>query len=175
MNTSNWITLLVNGLIALLLGLLALFVPEESILTVSRYFGLVILIAGVVILLTTLRKGKKAGYYMLMLVESIAAMVIGLVILFYTRETLSVFSILVGLWALIIGILQLILANRILKGLTAGRIMMFNGAISLVFGAMMLFNPFGTLVVFTKLAGVFALAIGLVLLYLSFSVRGVKD
>lgn len=174
MNASNWVTLLVNGLIAVLLGLLALFVPEESIVTISRYFGFVILIAGVVILLTTLRKGQKAGYYMLMLVEAIAAIIIGLIILFYTRETLSVFAILVALWAIIIGLLQLILASRLLKGMPAGRIMMFNGVISLIFGALMFLNPFGSLVIFTRLSGVFALVIGVVLLYLTLVVRKVK-
>ena len=67
MNTNikrNWWVLLVNGLLAILFGGLALFATEPLLLSISMYFGLLILIGGVLLLIGAYDKQRKEDEYL---------------------------------------------------------------------------------------------------------------
>jgi uncharacterized membrane protein HdeD (DUF308 family) len=48
MKRSNWVIFVTNGIIAILFGCLLLFVPGETILGLVRIFGIILLIAGII-------------------------------------------------------------------------------------------------------------------------------
>ena len=45
---TNWYTMVFNGIVALLYGILALFIPSNTLLTVVMWFGILIMIVGVI-------------------------------------------------------------------------------------------------------------------------------
>ncbi|MCK4287907.1 MAG: DUF308 domain-containing protein, partial [Bacteroidales bacterium] len=138
----KWWVLAVNGLIALLLGILIISTPATTLIIIGKYFGLVILVGGLILLFTAFYNIKKEKSYGLILIESVITIILGILILIYTRKTLEIFVILIGIWAIIIGISQLaILIDK--NYYTSGKyLFLFNGLLTVVLGVFMLFNPF---------------------------------
>ena len=54
----NWWALALNGIIAILFGVLAIFVPSSTILVLGKYFGFVVLLGGLILLFVAIRHAK---------------------------------------------------------------------------------------------------------------------
>jgi len=85
MKKSNWIIFFVNGLIAILFGLLALFVPVSTIVTLTLYFGLVLIIGGAIMFYFSFKYMKAQKNYLLLMAEAILAIILGAIIVFYPQ------------------------------------------------------------------------------------------
>jgi uncharacterized membrane protein HdeD (DUF308 family) len=175
MKRSNWVIFFVNGLIAILFGLLALSVPVETIVTLTIYFGFVILIGGLIMFYFSYKTMKNKKPYLLLMAEAILAILIGAVIAFYPKGSLQVFLILVGIWASIIGLLQIIVAVQMRKKVSNHGMFTINGILTLVFGLLLFYNPMGAMKALFMVIGIIALISGVLLVYLGIKVRGIKE
>ncbi len=167
----NWWVLAVNGLIALLLGILIISTPATTLIIIGKYFGLVILVGGLILLFTAFYNIKKEKSYGLILIESVITIILGILILIYTRKTLEIFVILIGIWAIIIGFSQLaILIDK--NYYTSGKhLFLFNGLLTVILGVFMLFNPFTMGQFFITLAGIGAMVFGILLIFFAFKIK----
>ena len=175
MKKSNWIIFLVNGLIAILFGLLALFVPVETIVTLTIYFGIFLLSAGLVMFYFSYKNMKARKSYLLLMSEAILAIIIGAVIAFYPSGSLKIFLVLVGIWATIIGLLQIIVAVQMRKKTSNHSMFTINGILTLVFGLLLFYNPLGAIKALFMVIGLIALVSGVLLVYLGFKVKGIRE
>jgi uncharacterized membrane protein HdeD (DUF308 family) len=175
MKKSNWITFLVNGVIAILFGLLVLLVPVETIMTLTIYFGLLILLGGLIMFYFSWKNMKEKKQHLLLMAEAIFAILVGAIIAFYPQASLQIFLIMIGIWATIMGLLQIIVAVQ-MKGKVSNHSMFtLNGVITLIFGLLLFFNPMGTIKAIFVLIGLLALVAGLLLVYLGFQLKGAKE
>jgi uncharacterized membrane protein HdeD (DUF308 family) len=164
-----------NGLIAILFGLLVIFIKEETIIKLTLFFGLLILIIGAVLLIVAISNMKKEKPHALLLAESIAAILIGAIIAFYPQQSLKLFLILVGVWATIIGLMQIIMAVQMKNKVSNHSMFTINGVITLVFGLLLFFNPMGAIKALMIVIGLLALVSGAILIYLGIKVKGSKQ
>jgi uncharacterized membrane protein HdeD (DUF308 family) len=172
MKKTNWIIFLVNGVIAILFGLLALLVPAETILTLTIYFGLLILLGGLILFYFSYKNLRSEKPYLLLMSEAIFAILIGAVITFYPKSSLQIFLIMIGIWATIMGLLQIIVAVQMKGKVSHHSIFTLNGVITLVFGLLLFFNPIGAIKALFIVIGTLALIAGLMLVYLAFKIKG---
>jgi uncharacterized membrane protein HdeD (DUF308 family) len=172
MKKANWIIFLVNGVIAILFGLLALLVPVGTILTLTIYFGLLILLGGLIIFYFSFKSMREQKPYLLLMTEAIFAILLGAVIAFYPKGSLQIFLILIGIWATIMGLLQIIVAVQMKGKVSNHGMFTLNGIITLVFGLLLFFNPMGTIKALFVIIGLLALVAGLLLVYLAFKIKG---
>jgi uncharacterized membrane protein HdeD (DUF308 family) len=156
-----------NGIIALLYGILALFVPGTTMLTIVTWFGIVILIVGVVGIVSALSNKRRKKSYGMDLTWSIITTIIGAVLIFYTQRSIEIFFILIGIWAIIIGIFQLWLMSKLPFDDQFRNIFLINGIITLVFGILLMIFPFTSAKVLVTISGIFALISGAILIYLA--------
>ncbi len=163
----NWYIYLFNGIIAVLYGLLALFVPFETLQTLSWYAGFVILLSGVLMLLVTVNRIRKKQDYFWILLQSVLYIAAGTLILLYTQEAIRFFVISMGVLALIVGVLQLIVLVNINPVFRFKNFMLFNALITMAFGVLMLYNPFRVAEFLVTMSGVLALFYGIVLIWFS--------
>jgi len=166
---------LVNGLIAILFGLLLLFVPDSTILRLVRIFGIIILAGGSIIFYSSYKSMKARKSYLLLMIEAIVAILIGAIIAITPGKSLNLFLILVGIWATFMGLLQIITAVQMRKKVSNHSLFTINGVITLVFGLLLFYSPMGTARVLLIMIGVLALAAGILLVYLGFKVKSIKD
>jgi len=165
------LTLLINGIIALLFGGLAIFLPQATIKTIAIYFGILLLIGGAGGMWVAIRNMQREKPYISSLISSIVSIVIGLIIVFNTRLSLNIFGIIIGIWALVIGAVQLFLALKMMEGGRYKNLMLINGLITLLFGLLLFVSPFGAILALTRIIGVIAVLFGGILLFFAISLR----
>ncbi len=170
----NWWLLTINGIIAVIFGVFALFIPQGTILTIAKYFGFILLLGGLILLIGALMNKKKQKNYTLLLIEGIVTLILGLIILLFTRQTLELFVIIVGIWAIILGIMQLVILTGIERAGSNKRILLINGLLTLLFGVLIFFNPFQAAMAFTVLVGIIALVFGVIMIYISFQIKNAE-
>jgi len=163
--------LLLNGIVAIFFGLLFLFFTKEVVLTVVTFIGLIILLAGIVMFLVALYNLKKEKSVALMMIQAITSIAIGLIMMIFQEKTLQVFLILIGVWAIIVGIFQLVVLVNVGRNLPSKNIILFNGLLTIILGVIFIFRPFAFGDFLAKLLGIFSILFGIVMIYLAFSVR----
>lgn len=171
----NWWFLAVNGLILIILGGLLLFFTKESIQTMIKYIG-ALLLAGSAILLfigiNNIRKDKSAA---MILIEAISCIAFGLALLLFPQPTLNLFLMLIGIWAIIIGIIQLVIIVNIKGALANKNILLINGLMTISLGIFLLFKPFEWAMFMGKIIGICAALFGTLLVYFSLVLRSHKS
>jgi uncharacterized membrane protein HdeD (DUF308 family) len=173
--SKNWWFLAINGFIFIIFGILFLFFTQETILTLIKYFGILLLAGSVILLFLGINNIRKDQAAALTLLEAIAGGAIGLALLVFPQATVALFLILIGIWAIIIGIIQLVIIVNS-KGVIANKnVHLLNGLLTIGLGILLLFNPFDWAVFMGKIIGFCAALFGALLLYFSFILRSVKS
>jgi uncharacterized membrane protein HdeD (DUF308 family) len=169
-NKNRWF-LAINGIIAILFGLLLLLYSREIILGIVFYLGLAIALGGLLFLIIAINNLKKDKSVGMLILQSIFSLVIGLGIMFFDKESLQLFFLLLGIWAIISGIFQLVILVNIKRNLTNKNIILFNGLITIALGVVMILEKGAVAVFVFKVIGVVAILLGLVMVYLSIIIR----
>lgn len=165
----SW-TLVLSGVISTVIGLFALLAPLPTIAAMVLLFGAYALIDGVVSLVGTVRAARRHTRAWPQAVRGAAGVLVGLFAILFPPVTGVVLLLTVAVWAVVIGVVELLTAVR-LRGST-GRAWLFAvyGVISIAFGAFLVLSPAGVFAV-AGLIGIYALARGIVATWVGFSVR----
>jgi len=171
---SNWWLLTLNGIIALVYGIIAIFVPDTTLVTMVMYFGIVILIIGIAMLWGAINSIRDNLPFWADLITSIVTITVGALLTFYTSRSLTIFVMIIGSWAVLIGIVQLYMATK--SELLAGEknTLLVNGIITLAFGIILFFNPFATAKFLVVISGILAFIFGIILIAMSIRLKNVE-
>lgn len=164
-------TLLINGLIALVFGALAVSLPKEIIITIAMYFGILMLVGGAGGLWLSISNMKHEKPYISALISSVISIVVGLIIVLNPGFSLKIFGTIIGIWALVIGAVQLFIALKLLEPGTSKKLLIISSALTFIFGLLLFISPFGYILVLTRIIGVMAIIFGGLMLFFSFSLR----
>jgi uncharacterized membrane protein HdeD (DUF308 family) len=160
--------LALNGMIAILFGLLLCIFPDEVILSVVFFSGLIIAIGGLCFLFIAIYHLKKDRSVGMLILQSIFSLAIGVGIMFFDKESLQLFFLLFGIWAIIVGIFQLVILVNIKRNLSNKNFILFNGLLTIMLGIVMIIEKDTVGVFLTKVIGAFSVLLGIVMIYLSF-------
>ena len=167
---SNWWVLAFNGIIALLFGLMAIFSPLETMNVIVMYFGFVMIIVGIAMAYVAYINMKNQLRYGRDLISSFITIGLGIVLAFFTERSMEILVLVVGIWAVILGISQLIIMMNI-HSPGDKRMLLINGIITIAFGIILFFNPFASAAVFIVLTGILAVMVGIILIVLSIKLK----
>ncbi len=168
--TVNWWVLAFNGLIALLFGLMAIFSPLDTLKVIVIYFGIIMLIVGITMLFGVYSSMKNKLNYGTDLISAVITIGLGVVLAFFTEKSLEIFVIVIGVWAIMLGIGQLLIMSAVAsKG--DKRFLLFSSLFTITFGVLLFFNPFASASIFLVLIGVMASIIGIVLIAFAFKLK----
>ena len=163
-NLLPWWLLLLWGILTILLGLMFLLTPAITMQLFITFLGAYWLVGGLFMIGSVFVDRTLMGMKILLAVINIIA---GALILAYplysTIFVLSFLVIFLGFWAIFIG------AVHLYHGITAkdtGNSVL--GAISIVFGILLLANPFIAVVLLPFIAGGFCMVSGITTLYVSY-------
>ena len=171
----NWWSLAFNGVIALLYGVLAIFIPGDTLLTIITWFGIIVLIIGIAVLIGVINNIRNNYPYVNDLVLSVVTIAIGALLAFYTQNSISIFVIVIGAWAIILGIVQIYLMSKLESNDKSKNTFLINGIVSVVFGVILLFNPFATAKAMVIISGVMAFFIGVVLIIIALKMKNLSQ
>ena len=170
----NWWVLAVNGLLAVIFGGLAVFASEDLMKTISTFIGLLILVGGLLLLLGAYDLRRKHHDYALMLTEGVIATVVGILIMIFPLQTINIFIIFIGVWALFMGLLQIYLAIIMRKVLSNIYVLIIGGLILCGIGIVMLINPEIVAGYVMTVLGIVLIVLGMLLVYYAFVIKRAK-
>jgi len=140
----HWVMFLIEGIVLVLLGILAILAPQLASLAATVFFGWILLLSGVIGLISTLRARHAPGFIW-SLVSALLGIAAGVILLGWPVQ--GVFSLTAVLIAflLIEGVVSILFALEHRRGLS-GRWgwMLASGALDIVLGAILLAGLPGT-------------------------------
>ena len=147
----HWVLFLVEGVILVILGILAIVIPQIATLAVALFVGWLFLISGIVGLVTTFMARNAPGFWWSLL-SGLLAIAAGLVLLIWPAGAVVSLTLLLIVFFTIEGVLTIMYALEHKKELS-GRWgwMLASGIVDLILAA----------IIFAGLPGTAAWAIGL--------------
>ncbi|HQR19337.1 MAG TPA: HdeD family acid-resistance protein [Burkholderiaceae bacterium] len=167
----NWWLVLLRGIAAVAFGVLAWVWPGITLISLALVWGAYALVDGVCALWSgwqTKDHGKPMWQVILIGVLGIAA---GLFTFAAPGLTAIALLTLIAAWAIVNGVFQIAAAIRLRKEIASEWLMILSGALSIVFGGLMLTNLEAGALAVAWLIGAFAIAYGALLVVLSFRLK----
>jgi uncharacterized membrane protein HdeD (DUF308 family) len=167
---TNWWTLLLRGIVAVLFGLAALFWPGLTLLVLIVFFGAFVVVDGVVAIVAGI--WGTGGRRWLLLAEGVLGVLAGLIAFFYPGMTALVLLYVIAAWAILTGILRVVLAISSRREVENAWLLVLSGVLSVIFGVILAVLPGVGLLSLVWLIGIYAVIVGVVLIVLAFRMRG---
>jgi|SRR5688572_19577448 uncharacterized membrane protein HdeD (DUF308 family) len=167
----HWWVFLVRGLVAIAFGLLALFYPAATLVTFILFYGVFALVDGVFAVVSAIRGREGMGSRWWLALVGVLGIVAGLVTYFWPGITALALLTVIGVWALVYGIFEIVGAIRLRKEIDNEWLLLIHGVLAVLFGLMVLVRPGAGALALIWLIGSFALASGVVLIVLAFGLK----
>lgn len=166
----NWWAIAIRGVLGILFGLVALFLPGATMLSLVLLFAVYLFVDGIFGIVSAVAAAGQRERWGLLLFEGIVDIAAAAIAVVWPGITIVVFVLLVAIWALISGGLLLWAAFRL--DVDSGRWwLVFGGVVSLIYGALLIVAPMIGALVLTWWLGAYALVFGVALLVAAFRLK----
>ena len=172
---NKWFLLMANAAIAIIAGIVFLFVPEQTLKTIGFAAGIIILLSGLFLVFGAFSYAKQGKNMFFWLVEGLINLSLGVILIVNPSWLLEFLLILIGLWALILGFFQLYTGFVNSKQIKNATLLKINGLAALVIGLVLLFKPDMVASFIIQLLGVISILIGGVMMYFAFMMKKVAN
>lgn len=170
---NKWFLLMANATIAIIVGLIFLFVPEQTLATIGFAAGIIVLLSGLFLVFGAFSYAKKGQNMVFWLVEGLINLSLGIILIINPAWLIEFLLILIGLWALILGIYQLYTGFVHSKEISNATLLKINGLAAAVIGLILLFKPDMVASFIIQLLGVLSVLIGSIMMYFAFLLKKV--
>ena len=166
----NWWILTIKGLLTLTFGLIALTMPVKTLMYIVNFFGILLLISGILFVLTAIiRDVRKDRTWIL--TEGFLDIVIATIVLSFPEFTVSIFIAIVTIWISFMGILQISNAYRFRSLYNHWWFLILNGLLAIIFALFIFTQPIHGIVTLVVLIGLQAVVFGGFLIVSSFYIK----
>jgi uncharacterized membrane protein HdeD (DUF308 family) len=166
----NWWAIALRGVFAIVFGLIAVLLPGVTLAALVLLFAAYMLVDGVFALVAGLRAANRRERWGWLAFEGIADLVAGAIAIVWPLATILAFVYLMAAWALVSG--GLLLGATVRLRPTHGKWLMgLGGAVSVIWGILLILQPLIGALVLTWWMGAYALFFGGALLALAFRLR----
>jgi uncharacterized membrane protein HdeD (DUF308 family) len=167
----SWWALALRGLVAVLFGLAALFWPGLVLAALILLFGVYALVDGVLGIIAAFSSSREGMTRWVLLTEGGIGILFGIVALVWPDLTALGLLYIIAFWAVLAGIARILRAILLRREIENEWSMALSGILSVILGIVLLFLPGTALLAYAWLIGLFALALGVMLIVYAFRVR----
>ncbi len=169
---ASWWSLLIRGLVALALGILAVIWRGVSLYHVSLIFFGYAMIDGLVNLAGAITAGEAHERWLPLLLEAAAGIAAALITVAWPGLTITGLIYIIAAWALATGALEMVSAIRLRKQVQGEWLLALSGAASIALGLVMVAVPLVGPSTIALWLGAYAFVFGALLVALAFRLRG---
>ncbi len=167
----GWWLVLLRGIAGVVFGLLALGWPGVTLLLLVLFYGAYALVDGVFSLIAAFAgKGEGTPTWWLILV-GILGIAAGLVTFLVPGISAVVLIMIIGAWAVVCGIFEIIGAIQLRKEIDNEWLLILSGIVSVLFGLGVLVFPGAGALALVWLIATFAIAFGILWIVLAFRLK----
>lgn len=167
----HWKWIALRGVAAVIFGVLAIAWPAIALAVLVLVWGAYAFVDGVFTLLAAARMREAGRPIWPLVLVGLLGVGAGLVAFFWPALTALGLLMLIAAWALVIGVLQIIAAIRLRRALVNEWWLGLSGALSVLFGVMMIANPGAGAVAVAWVIGAYAVFFGVMLVLLALRLR----
>jgi len=166
----NWWAIAIRGVLGILFGLVALFLPGVTMLSLVLVFAAYAFVDGVFAIISAVNAAGQHERWGLLALEGIVDIVVAGIAIFWPAITVVAFVLLLAAWAVVTGGLMLWAAFRL--DVDSGRWWFVLGGVgTFAYSVLLIVAPIIGALVLTWWLGAYALIFGVALLVLAFRLR----
>ncbi|MEZ0093258.1 HdeD family acid-resistance protein [Streptacidiphilus sp. EB129] len=169
---SAWQAVLVAGIAAVVVGILALVWPKATLSVVGVFFGIFLLISGVVQVVAAFGTHVSTPMRVLVFISGAICILLGLFCFRGTLESILLLALWIGIGWLFRGITQIVAAASD-PGMPARGWQVFLGALHVAAGAVLITWPIKSVHVLTVVTGCWLLVVGVVEVVTALRIRSI--
>ncbi|OBF11729.1 HdeD family acid-resistance protein [Mycobacterium sp. ACS4331] len=154
-----WKTTLISGVLALILGVLALVWPGKTIIVAAIFFGAYLLVSGLMQVVFAFSLRVSGAQRALLLISGLASLVLAVLCFLSLQDSILLLAIWIGIGFVFRGVSTTISAISD-KTLPARGWEIFFGIVSLVAGIVMLVWPGLSLITLFQVVGIWLIVLG---------------
>ncbi len=167
----NWWVFLLRGIIAVLFGLMALFLPGATLASLVLVWAAFAFADGVLALVALAMGKAQSDHKWLIGLQGVLGIAVGVIT--FTNPAITAVALLLYIiaWAFVIGALQIVASIALRKEMTGEFWLFLSGLISIAFAVYAMYRPEVGALAIAWTIGFYAIAIGVVMIAFAFNVR----
>ena len=166
-----WWAIALRAAAAILLGVIAIFMPGPTLAAIVIVFGIYAIIDGILAIVAAVRGFRKKERWWPMLLEGMVGVAAGAIAIFWPGIGALALTYLVAAWALVTGAFEIAAAIRLRKVMTGEWLLLIAGVLSIVLAVLVALFPGTGALLLVWWLGAYAFAYGVVSLVLALRVR----
>jgi uncharacterized membrane protein HdeD (DUF308 family) len=167
----RWWVVLIRGLAAILLGVLAVLMPAVTLVSVIFVFGAFTVGDGLMALIMGFSTHHNGRVWWEMVLLGVLAIIAGAVAALLPGLTALVLVYVIAISALVRGVFEIAAAIQLRKVIDDEWILILAGVVSLLFGGILLIRPGEGAIAMVILIGAYMIALGAMIVALSLRLR----
>jgi len=167
----NWWLLLLNGLLLIVAGVL-IFSIDWSVRSLATFIGVLFIVQGAAEALTT---GIDARVRRANVITGLLSVAAGVLIIVWPEPGVVAVAVILGAWLIVVGTLTVSGSFAARNILPNWWLLLILGLLEIPLGVLALANPGGTLAALITVAGIWAVAIGVMRIVLAFEIKRLPE
>ncbi len=159
--TRNWWTFLLQGLFALIFGVLVLVSPSSALIALVYLFGAFAMVDGICTVAAGITFRSSMPHWWVALLQGLLGILIGFSTLLWPQITWLVLLSFIAAWAILSGALEVALGIQVRKAIAGEWMMIAGGILSILLGALLVVFPVAGSFGLTLTIGIFAIVDGI--------------
>ncbi len=169
----NWWAFVLQGVIAILFGVLAFARPGITLEALVLLFAIWALINGVLALIYSIGAAEAHEPWWPFVLMGLLGIAAGLLTLRWPGITALSLLFIIAYWSIFTGILQIVAAIRLRHEIEGEWGLILGGIASVVFGALLVLYPGSGALAVVWLIGIYAVIFGITLMMVGFRLKGI--
>ena len=168
----HWGLVVVMGVASIILGLLAIFYPGATIVTVAIFFAAWLFVRGIYEVITSFTTDGDTGARVLHAIIGVLSVIVGFALLRSPFQSVEVVIFVIGIFWLVQGVMTFIAAFSVKQGRVWG---IFIGILGIVAGIIILAYPISSAVTLALIGGIWLVILGVVQIVAGFQLRSARN
>jgi uncharacterized membrane protein HdeD (DUF308 family) len=160
------------GVASIVLGLLAMFYPGATIVTIGIFFAAWLFVSGAYEVVTSFTRDGDTGARVLHAIIGVLAVIVGFALLRTPFQSVEVFIFVLGIFWLIQGIMTYVAAFAVKQGRNWR---LFSGILGILAGIIILVYPITSAVTLAFIGGIWLVILGVTQLIAGFRLRQARS
>jgi uncharacterized membrane protein HdeD (DUF308 family) len=174
--SENWWAVALRGVVAIMTGIVAFLLPVPTMIALVWLFGAYAFLDGLFNLISVLRRRRtQSRPWWALVLSGIAGVATGVISFVWPGITALALVYLIAAWALITGVLEIIAAVRLRKEIKGEWLLALSGVFSVLLGVLLAIAPGPGAIALVWYVGTFAIFFGVLMVALSFRLRGRQE
>ncbi len=167
----HWGLVVVMGVASVVLGLLAMFYPGATIVTVGIFFAAWLFVAGAFEVVTSFTRDGDTGSRVLHAIIGVLSVIVGFALLRTPFQSVEVFIFVLGIFWLVQGIMTFVAAFARKQGRNWR---LFSGILGILAGIIILVYPITSAVTLAFIGGIWLVILGVTQIVAGFRLRSAR-